>query len=418
MYGWVSQQLSLSPEHKRMLQDQTIRDDGPGTLLQDFQVLLSFIQERELPVTGKLQLLPMRVLREINARLAQPIQLGLKRPQQKSYPHIHGLYLLVRATGLTSVGGTHKKALLIVDDAVERAWANLNPTECYFTLLETWLLRGLPEIIGEGRRGYLVIPDSFGGWASFFGRIPDEGLQIAGDKDAKIALSYWPGWHNLGLLDLFGLISVEHGPPQPGEGWRIERIHRTALGEALLALLYVEFFSDFDNLLQFEGEGEIPFGVLQPTLQPYFTEWEENLVVPGWTFREGAYVFKVSLGEIWRRIAIPATLSLDELAAAILNAFEFDHDHLYQFSYRNRFGALERINHPYMDEGPWASEVLIGDMPLGVGQQMMYRYDFGDNWEFDVTLERIDPVEESVKKPTVLDRRGESPEQYPRWGEW
>ncbi|MBT9316878.1 hypothetical protein IXB50_15725 [Leptothoe spongobia TAU-MAC 1115] len=40
----------------------------------------------------------------------------------------------------------------------------------------------------------------------------------------------------------------------------------------------------------------------------------------------------------WRRIAIPANLALDELAIAILDAYQFDYDHLYEFSDRDRTG--------------------------------------------------------------------------------
>lgn len=294
------------------------------------------------------------MLSEINARLTHPLQLGLKRPQQKSYPHIHGLYLLVRASGLTYVGGTSEKPLLLVDKAVYRVWASLNPTE---------------------------------------------------------------RWHNLGLLELFGLISVQHGSPEAGKGWRIERLYRTRLGDALLALLHTEFFGDFDNILELEEEGEMPFGVLQPVLQPYLSEWKNNLSVPKWTFREGTHIFKVSPGGIWCRIAIPAAQTLDALAYTILNAVEFDHDHLYQFSYENRFGALERVNHPYMDEGPWTSEVLVGDIPLRVGQTMVYLFDFGDWWEFDLTLEQVDR-DMVVKESVIIETHGEPPEQYQRWGDW
>ena len=58
-----------------------------------------------------------------------------------------------------------------------------------------------------------------------------------------------------------------------------------------------------------------------------------------------------------------------------------------------------------------ASEVLVGSVPLRVGQTMTYVYDFGDWWEFDVTLERVDPdlvIEEAV----VLEKHGEPPAQY------
>lgn len=160
MYKQSPQELSFSAKHKRLLRRLTVDENGPGTVLHDFQAFLDFLAGRETPLTGTLQL-PLRLLPEINARLARPLQLGLKRPQQKSYPHIHGLYLLVRASGLTDVGGTPRKPLLVIDDAVYRVWQGLNPTERYGTLLETWLLRGQPEIIGQRGRSWFCIPETF-----------------------------------------------------------------------------------------------------------------------------------------------------------------------------------------------------------------------------------------------------------------
>ena len=411
MYRRSPEQISFSPEHERLLRDLTVDESGPGTVLHDFEAFLALLAGRETPVTGTHQL-RLRMLPEINARLAHPLQLGLQRPQQKSYPHIHGLYLLVRASGLTCIEGTAKKPLLVVDGAVHRVWEGLNPTERYCTLLETWLLRGHPEIINERGLSLFGLPHTFQESQVFFLRIPDAGRPIAGDKAAEDWLRYSPGWHNLGLLDLFGLISVQDGPPEPGKGWHIARIERTPLGDALLALLHDEFFGDIDHILALEFEDKIPFGVLQPTLQPYLAGWKNNLSVPEWAFREGAHVFMVTLGRmIWRRIAIPADQPLDALASAILDAVEFDHDHLYEFSYQNRFGVLERVNHPYMDEGPWTSEVLVGDVPLRAGQTMTYVFDFGDWWQFGVTLERVDP-ELEIEGPVVLEGHGEPPAQY------
>jgi hypothetical protein len=163
--------------------------------------------------------------------------------------------------------------------------------------------------------------------------------------------------------------------------------------------------------LQLESEEKVHFGVLQPALQPYFPEWRNNLSVPEWTFREGTHVFKVSWGWLWRRIAIPAGHTLDALASAILDAVAFSHDHLYEFTYQNRFGVLERVSHPDVEEGPWTRDVLVGDVPLRVGQTMTYVFDFGDWWEFDVTLERVDP-DMAIEKPVVLEKHGEPPEQY------
>ena len=152
-------------------------------------------------------------------------------------------------------------------------------------------------------------------------------------------------------------------------------------------------------------------------LQPYLPEWERCLSLPEQPFREGTHIFKVSLGPIWRRIAAPTPESLDALASAIITSVAFDHDHLYKFSYLDRFGAPAEIIHPYVEEGQYTSEVVIGDVPLGVGQTMTFIYDFGDRWEFDVTLERIEQDLE-IAGPAVIEAHGEAPEQYPRGADW
>jgi hypothetical protein len=66
-------------------------------------------------------------------------------------------------------------------------------------------------------------------------------------------------------------------------------------------------------------------------------------------------------------------------------------------------------------EEPWTDQVLVGDVPLRIGQTMTYVFDFGDWWEFDVTLECIDP-DRSIETPVILEEHGEPPEQYRSWG--
>ncbi len=409
-----SEKFSFSTEHKQTLKEAAITESGPGSILRDFNMLLEFLGERGFPVTTTHQL-PIRALPEINTRLTHPLKQRLKRPQQKSYPHINGLYLLLRASGLTFVGGTSKKPLLFLDKEVVQIWHGLNPTEQYFTLLETWLLRGKPEIIGEHGRGFFIL-DNVQEWRDFFNRIPQKGRKIAGNKDAEDSLRYTPGWHHLGLLELFGLISVRSGLPVEGKAWNIEHIYRTPLGDTLLALLLSEFFQDLENIFELRNSKETSFGALQSTLQPYFPDWRNNLSAPKRVFREGVHIYKVSIGSVWYRIAIPGDFTLDALASAILDGVEFDDDHLYEFTYRNRSGALENVYHPDMEEGPWAGEVPVGDLPLRVEQTMTFLFDFGDMWEFQVTLEQIDP-HMTVEKPVLLEIHGKPPEQYPSWDE-
>ncbi|MHC5833143.1 MAG: IS1096 element passenger TnpR family protein, partial [Nostoc sp.] len=48
----------------------------------------------------------------------------------------------------------------------------------------------------------------------------------------------------------------------------------------------------------------------------------------------------MSISQAWRRIAIPAKKPLGWLAETILDAFDFDYDHLYEFSYKDHFGRI------------------------------------------------------------------------------
>ena len=90
----------LSPAQRTLLQKQTVGRDGPGTILRDFETLLRFVSERDVPVSGIHQVLPLAVLPELNGRMARPFVINLQRPQMRSFPNLAGLYLLLRASGL------------------------------------------------------------------------------------------------------------------------------------------------------------------------------------------------------------------------------------------------------------------------------------------------------------------------------
>lgn len=406
----------LSSEYQQTLREQTINEDGPGSVLRDFETLLDFVGERELKVSGLHQLLPMSVLAELNARLSKPLRIHLSRPQQKSYPHINGLYLLLRASGLSLIEVEGKQPLLTLDREALASWRRLNLTERYFTMLEAWLLRGEGEIIGDDR-------DPLGPLfkcSTFMEGLPNAGLKVAGDRQAEqITIPYHVGTYNLALLELFGCVSVEEGRPEAGKAWAVARVRRTPFGEALFKLLSRHRLAAMRlDLDEDELEEAATFGALQPLLQPFFPEWRRNLEIPQAALVNGIYVFKVSLGaKVWRRIAIPAALPLDDLSHAILRAYNFDDDHLYQFSYRDRFGVTVQVKHPYLEEPPSTDEVAIGEIPLRPGASMEYLFDFGDEWRFDVKLERIDPADGRIKKPKLLEERGKAPPQYPNMEE-
>lgn len=408
----------LTLADQQLLQDQAIDESGPGTILRDTETILDFIGSDGITVSAKTNHLPPKTLAALNAELTQPVEIDLKRRLQKSYPNINGLYLILRASGLCVAVGSGGRSRLLVEGEALDSWKTLNPTERYFSLLETWMIRGNPEILSES------VPMR-GAWIPECQRllelIPREGLRFGGDDRVEGYIPYSIGLYGLSLLYSFGFIALESLKPEKGRGWRIAGIARTGFGDALLQLLGNAFWADMKSM-HFLGveDGRIDdtIGALRPGIAPVFPEWRRDLIVPKSTFKNGTCTFKVSLsGRCWRRVEIPAEMNLHQLSTAILDAFDFDYDHLYDFAYRNRFGVPTRACHPYVDDSPRADEVRIGELPLQTGSTMIYRYDFGDNWRFNVKLERVDPADGKMEKPRISGSRGEAPAQYASWDE-
>ena len=303
----MTDNLALSLVHQRALHNQIIGESEPGAVLQDFTSLLDFVRTREIVVSGKNQLLPMSLLAELNSRLSRTNQVSLQRPQQKSYPYINGLYLLLRASGLSLVEHRGNKQFLLLDEDALLSWNRLNLTERYFTLLGAWLIRARGEILGEDRYPFSELSKC----RDFLQRIPEAGLRVAGDKHTESMIPFLPGLRNVALLDLFGLISVWQGEPEPGRAWNITRIFRKPFGDALFRLLS-DLSSDEVRLWEPRGNRSDEAGLyrdFQSRLQPYFPEWQRNLVPPAPEFRDGVFVFRVTLGDAVRFVgpSEPAT---------------------------------------------------------------------------------------------------------------
>jgi hypothetical protein len=177
MYNNLQPKLNFTQERKRILQDTVIGQDEPGTILHDFNAVLRFIRTNKLILTPTHQL-TLTAVKALNQLFQHPVELALKRPSQKYYPPVHGLYLLLRASGLTLVDPSGKQPALQVDEAAYSQWLRLSETEQYFSLFEAWLLRGYGEIVGENRR---FMPDALECVMSFV-QFEDleKGIQVAG----------------------------------------------------------------------------------------------------------------------------------------------------------------------------------------------------------------------------------------------
>jgi hypothetical protein len=105
---------------------------------------------------------------------------------------------------------------------------------------------------------------------------------------------------------------------------------------------------------------------------------------------------------IWRRIQVPASIKLCCLHSAIQVAMGWTDSHLHQWEKDGKdwgepeWDEFEELD--LIDE----SKTRLESVLRSECDSVVYVYDFGDNWQHEVALEAIIPVNDIVKKPICL----------------
>ncbi|MBP1696908.1 MAG: plasmid pRiA4b family protein [Deltaproteobacteria bacterium] len=131
------------------------------------------------------------------------------------------------------------------------------------------------------------------------------------------------------------------------------------------------------------------------------------------------FQFKITLKgirpPIWRRIQIPETYTFWDLHVAIQDAMGWFDSHLHRFEILNpSTGMEEEIGIPD-EEFEWDTVTLPGwkqkmaDYFSMNNTKSEYVYDFGDNWEHTVKLEKILPRQEGIPYPKCTDGKRACP---------
>ncbi len=125
------------------------------------------------------------------------------------------------------------------------------------------------------------------------------------------------------------------------------------------------------------------------------------------------YQFKITLKDIkpliWRRIQVPKTYTFWDFHVAIQDAMGWFDSHLHEFEIVNPLsGTKTIIGIPNEDEDfanyktlpGW--EQKIADYFSKENKSANYIYDFGDNWEHKIILEKILPKENNITYPLCI----------------
>jgi hypothetical protein len=120
------------------------------------------------------------------------------------------------------------------------------------------------------------------------------------------------------------------------------------------------------------------------------------------------YQLKVTLlgtnPPIWRRLLVPADITLAQLHNLLQIAMGWDDGHVHEFrSGQRRFGRPEPVD-------PFISARVESERAAGlsavlqrVGAKMIYTYDLGNNWEHSILLEKRLSPEPPTTYPICAD---------------
>lgn len=86
-------------------------------------------------------------------------------------------------------------------------------------------------------------------------------------------------------------------------------------------------------------------------------------------------------------LEIPKECCLDELHRAIINAIEFDDDHIYEFCIANSYHSrnAKRIACDDDKNNQETIEIVLSNMK---GKKLFYMFDYEDSWLFQINKSR------------------------------
>lgn len=412
--------------------------DGAATFVADMDKFLAFIEQERPMLSAKRGMLGKKDAFRLNEQLHERRDVSAPNYVQEAYPAVDLLFQLAMEGALLRRGEAGRgKSTLLGTPALE-SYRKLRREEKYVYLVQTWWTR-YPFVdhfseYSQITSYYLVLVQAASGPA---------GQRIMKDEAGHMRKLFSEDADFLRHLRCFGW----------GETEEVEENRATKYEEAIRAFVPNEFGVRAAALLISEqalvhwNHAQLP--LLLETLKlpdrkrrsrkkehPFeaFRSLFPEGVVQGSVdaaaqdaaardaaaARTGAYTFKVKLsGNVWRMICMSSRHTLHHLHLAIQDAFDLDDDddHLYAFFMD---GKKWSDNAYYCsEEGAGkdipAEDAIISEIGLYVGQRILYLFDFGDEWTFDVKLVTIDDTVPEPLRPIVTQSRGEAPEQYSDW---
>lgn len=401
-------------------------------ILKDFDIFLDFLNENApLELTNDKGVLKAKYLLRLNAKMQSfQTKFASDRHKQDVFTLIQTFFFITEKAQFVIKKTDLKTQKNTLHLNIERAklYDALTDNEKYFFLLDTFWAHLNWEYAYDcrtfwGKDFYLKLVSDF----PLGKKITIEDVEIKrkgeirGDYNSFLAE----------ILSAFGFYELEWDTNlikrQTKYAFPYQTVAVTPLGKEIIPILFGmeglkmrSNFSFVSLLLEDEDEDEtLKIPILSDLFKEQFSDWKiENKLLPiDYELVNGIYHLKIALDKnCYRVIEIGGNDSFDDLHDAIQEAFDFDDDHLYVFFMDNRRWSSEEEScfwsPHYQDIGIFADEKLIGQVGLIEGRKFMYLFDFGDEWIFEITVERILTDKKEPEEVSLILSKGEAPKQY------
>ena len=108
---------------------------------------------------------------------------------------------------------------------------------------------------------------------------------------------------------------------------------------------------------------------------------------------------------IWRRVQVSGTMRLARFHAVIQTVFGWTDSHLHQFLIDGEsYGRPDDFDEDVVDEAKLTLAQVVGG-----SKRFTYTYDFGDDWEHDILVEKIIAGDSGSERPLCLGGKRHRP---------
>jgi hypothetical protein len=112
---------------------------------------------------------------------------------------------------------------------------------------------------------------------------------------------------------------------------------------------------------------------------------------------------------IWRRVIVDSNLLLEDLHLVIQTIMPWLDYHMHQFVCdKLYYGPSEDVDESYIDLIDY-SGIKLSDLIDCEKDKMMYEYDFGDDWQHAIVIEKILPPTDSESRVEYVTGKNASP---------